>query len=227
MSTPTADRSLDAQAFIARRLAEDPSVSANALYREAQAAGMATRRTTFLRDVREMAEYLEIGGRSTQAHPERSIPRRATRQQDVASIVSLARRKYGGKIGPARREHNQRNPDRAVSMKTVQREAGAAIAKRGGQWQANAFDRLPRRVDATTTDGVVSLTVRDSRTASLISQHANAVNTYLRTGDASGLQPFRGKHFTVDSQRYTLETDPNRLEELEDAGDLDDLEFGT
>lgn len=227
MSAAGSDRAWEAQAFIARRLAENPRISANDLYREAKAAGVATRRTDFLHDVRDMAEYFNLQGRRVQANPARFAPHRATTEQDVASVLSLARRKYHGAIAPARREFNREHPDRSISMRAIQHTAPSATEKRHGRWQAKAFDRLSRTMDAITTEGIVTLAVRDSRTASKIAAHANAVKTFLDTGDASGLRPFRNMRFTVDHHTYTFETDLDTLIEQAEADDLDDLQYGT
>lgn len=72
------------------------------------------------------------------------------------------------------------------------------------------------------------MTVRDSRTASLIARHAAVVNAYLSgTADAAVLRPFRGKGFRVGKQTYVLEIDPEQLARLALGGEFDDLIIGS
>ena len=216
--------------FIAARLGRNPDISARSLYQQAQSAGVATRKTDFLREVREFKEFLGVPAR-TQPRPERFISRGATavasKQRDAAAIVSLARREHGGRIGPALREFNRENPGRAISLDSMRRYGGTAMRKERGRWTATTYDRLERTMRAITTEGVQELRTRDSRTASLIAEHLNAVHDFMRTGDEAQLRRFRGRSFTVGGQRYTLETDPDALLTLDEGGDLDDLSPGT
>ncbi len=72
------------------------------------------------------------------------------------------------------------------------------------------------------------MTVRDSRTASLIARHAAAVHAYLGgTADESVLRPYRGKSFRAGKQTHVLETDPEQLARLALGGEFDDLIIGS
>ncbi len=75
-------------------------------------------------------------------------------------------------------------------------------------------------MEAVTTVGVRVVTPRDSRTASLIGGHTNAIKLYGNTGRTSHLRQYRNKTFTTGKTTYRLETDPKKLEELADAGEL-------
>jgi hypothetical protein len=70
---------------------------------------------------------------------------------------------------------------------------------------------------AVTDDGVVSVEVRGSRTASLLGRHSNAVQQFVETGDARVLRPFRGT--SVGGHR--LASDPDVLRRLARRGELD------
>ena len=59
---------------------------------------------------------------------------------------------------------------------------------------------------------VVSVEVRDSRTASRNARYWNAVDRYLRTGNEKLLRPFRGKSFSSRGVRHEFVTDTDTLE---------------
>ena len=93
-----------------------------------------------------------------------------------------------------------------------------ALERRGSRWRATRYDRYARTTDAITTSGAVRVTVRDSRTASLIARHVLAVRAYLGDReDASVLAPFRGRSFRAGGRTYVLETDPATLDPIEVA----------
>jgi hypothetical protein len=73
---------------------------------------------------------------------------------------------------------------------------------------------------ALTPDGPVPVVVRDSRTASLLAAHANAVNAYIETGDERPLGQLRRHVIRIRGQPVVLETDPIRLERLAQGGEL-------
>ena len=61
----------------------------------------------------------------------------------------------------------------------------------------------------------------DSRLASRISQHLNAVRSLTYHGDASALDAFRGESFEINGIRYEFLTDTTALLDLADAGELE------
>lgn len=107
-----------------------------------------------------------------------------------------------------------------VDPATVKRYAGSALDKEGRRIKAKPNDRLSRTMWVLTNEGRVSLPIKDSRTASLISRYWNAVDHYLSTGDDRQLKPFRGKFFRVNKQAYPFITDRAILDELGSAGEL-------
>jgi hypothetical protein len=72
-----------------------------------------------------------------------------------------------------------------------------------------------------STDGVVVRPVRGSRARKLIAEHANAVQRYLRglDPDGDGLERFVGRRVAG----VELETDRDRLDELEREGEFDEF----
>ena len=73
----------------------------------------------------------------------------------------------------------------------------------------------------TSTKGVIARPVRGSRARSLVAEHANAVKVYLDRGETEQLERFRGRRVAG----VLLETDPNALDELQRAGELDFLDL--
>lgn len=70
---------------------------------------------------------------------------------------------------------------------------------------------------AVTQDGVLDLDIDDPAEQSLAGSHLNAVQKYLGTGSVGSLAQFAGR--TVVG--HVLETDPDRIEDLEAEGQLD------
>ncbi|MDQ3690971.1 MAG: hypothetical protein M3406_13250 [Chloroflexota bacterium] len=71
-----------------------------------------------------------------------------------------------------------------------------------------------------TETGPRSVVVRDSRTASLIAAHSNAVQHYLRTGDDGRLRKLRRKHFHIDGERVALVLAPTQIDRLAEGAEL-------
>jgi hypothetical protein len=104
--------------------------------------------------------------------------------------------------------------------RTVLRHAGVAFRKEGGRWAARPFDRIPREMTVLTPAGPEAVTVRDSRTASLLAEHANAVAAYIESGDEEPLRTLRRRRVRIRGQPVVLETDPVRLDRLAAGGEL-------
>lgn len=71
-----------------------------------------------------------------------------------------------------------------------------------------------------TKRGPEVVTVRDSRTASLLAEHANAVRTYIETGDETKLRALRRGHFSLRGRRIELALDEGTLDRLAAGGEL-------
>lgn len=120
-----------------------------------------------------------------------------------------------------------------VSLRKASREFGvdpnlvvklgrSALRKqKNGRYVARKGDRLLRVLSVLTIDGKHEIALRDSRQASVIGSHWDAVQRYLQTGDASALRKLHGKKITDASRkRHLLLTDLDELNRLGSAGVL-------
>src|SRR5215472_11184733 len=105
-----------------------------------------------------------------------------------------------------------------ISQSVVLRYAKEALRRSiSGNYYAKPFDNIRRPpIKFLTERGNIWINVRDSRDATLASDYMNAVKKYLY-GDESALARFRGKRLG----RHRFVTDPEILDELADAGELD------
>jgi hypothetical protein len=92
---------------------------------------------------------------------------------------------------------------------------------RGGDYWATPYDHIRRTLNFLTLEGTLPVTVNDSRAATQIAEHMNAVRTYLRTGSTWALKRFKGKVFVTSKGILVFITDPAVLDRLADAGELD------
>jgi DNA-binding CsgD family transcriptional regulator len=109
-----------------------------------------------------------------------------------------------------------------VSPSTVQRYAGSALRKSSrGTYKARVSDGVLRVLVIPTPSGLVEVAVRDSRTASIVGEYANAAQAFLQTGDDSELRTFRAQHIMdAEGNQVPLLTDTDELERLGSAGVL-------
>jgi hypothetical protein len=135
----------------------------------------------------------------------------STARERSLDALALQRRGYS----PTRAAHLARTDPR-----TVRRYVGSALRKEGARWVARPFDRIPREMTVLTSSGPEVMTIRDSRTASLIAEHANAVAAYIELGDEGPLARLRRKEIQVGGRRVPLATDPVRLDRLAAGGEL-------
>ncbi len=98
-----------------------------------------------------------------------------------------------------------------TTPKTVLRYTGA-FRKRGGRYIPTRRDRLERIMFVYEDGGLRIVRIADSRTATLLGEHANAVKAYLETRDPHVLDPYRGVIFVdAEGRVHELETDGARL----------------
>jgi hypothetical protein len=109
-----------------------------------------------------------------------------------------------------------------IDSRTVWRYAGSALRQErpGGRIRPSDRDRIARTVNFMTVEGKLTGTVRDSRTASALGEHLNAVKVFANTGDLSALEKFKGRSFRASGQVYRYVADRATLEKLADAGEL-------
>lgn len=104
--------------------------------------------------------------------------------------------------------------------RTVRRHAAPALRRPGRRWVPTPYDRIPREMRVLTHDGPVDVTVRDSRTASLIAKHLNAVAAYVEAGDEGPIRARPRRVIRIRGQPFVLETDPVRIDRLAAGGEL-------
>lgn len=100
---------------------------------------------------------------------------------------------------------------------TMQKYASPALRRDArGRIVARPTDRLFRRLPALTTKGLKQLDLTDSREASVVGRHWNAIGQGL-SGDWTKAATFKGTRV----HGYALETDPNLIEPQAQRGELD------
>jgi hypothetical protein len=122
-----------------------------------------------------------------------------------------------------RREHlslTRASRDVHTDPRTVRRYAGRAFRKEGRRWKPRSFDRIPRAMRILTDEGPMLVVVRDSRTASLLAEHSNAVQHYLHTGDTSRLKRLRRRRVQIDGEQIALVMSPQRIDRLAEGAEL-------
>ena len=109
-----------------------------------------------------------------------------------------------------------------IKPSTLLRHVGSAVRqdRPGGRYRATAGDRLRRDLQIPTALGPTRVPIHGSKKAKEISNYLNAIALYLRKGDTSKLERFRGKTIRVRGQKLELITDPATLSALALAGAL-------
>ncbi len=149
-------------------------------------------------------------------------PRSREAFSNAAEVVSEARRR-----GTTIEVEVERLRARGVrvSRSSVRRYFGHDLTRGSGGWL------VPKPADRSyhgdmfviSTEGVVGRPVRGSRSRSVISEHARAVDDYLRGRypEGEGLRRFAGRRVAG----VELETDRDRIDELRRVGDLEFLDL--
>jgi hypothetical protein len=102
-----------------------------------------------------------------------------------------------------------------ASPRTISKYVGSALTKSAaGRYRAKPSDRLLRSLRFITPEHQITVDVRGSRLASRIATYWNAVDRYLKTGDAGSLKRFAGKSVKIGRLRYPFVTDPYILRRL-------------
>jgi hypothetical protein len=139
------------------------------------------------------------------------VSRKETRElNESLSVLSLMRRE-GLSLKEAARRLD-------VPQRTVLRYVRDGLRRSvTGNYFARPSDNIRRRLKFLSDRGMISITVTDSRDATLVSKYMTAVKRYLLTGRESFLAPFRRKRLGP----YRFVTDPEALDMLADAGELE------
>lgn len=143
---------------------------------------------------------------------------RSARQRSLiakTAHVLAAMRTEGLSLSKAARENQ-------ITPKAVRHHAGAALRKTPrGTYKARASDKMLRVLVIPAPGELREVATRDSRMATILGQYANAVQTFLQTGDATELQRFQ-RRYVIDAEgnSVALLTDLDELERLGAAGVL-------
>jgi hypothetical protein len=107
-----------------------------------------------------------------------------------------------------------------VDPTVVIRHAGEGFEQRAGRWLARPFDTIRRDMTLLTADGPRAVRTHDSRLATELSRHHNAVKHYIETGDVSRLLPFRDRKVRTRKGLFSFATEPPVLDRLAEGGEL-------
>jgi hypothetical protein len=109
-----------------------------------------------------------------------------------------------------------------IDPRTVLRLGKSALRKRpNGRYAAKASDCLLRVLEVLTPDGRKEIALRDSRQASQVGKHWDAVQRYLQQGDVSALGHFQGVQVTdANGISVPLLADLGEVARLGNAGVL-------
>jgi hypothetical protein len=94
---------------------------------------------------------------------------------------------------------------------------GEAFEQVGDDWRATKRDQLPRELGVLTEAGPEWILTHDSRLASRLGQHDNAVRHYLYAGDPSRLKPLTVR---VGDRVIRLASDPQTIDRLAEGGEI-------
>jgi hypothetical protein len=137
-------------------------------------------------------------------------------RERALDAVSLMRRK-GISVSEAAAEAD-------TTPTAMRRYAGTSLVEEHGRVRVTTTDRLYRGMMVVIDRGgglggdVLSLSITNSHTASLIGRHWNGIRIYVETGDASILNDLRGKTFTAEGRRYRLLTNLDSINEMGELG---------
>jgi hypothetical protein len=131
------------------------------------------------------------------------------RSKRETSLQVLGRsRRFGEPLSKAAR-------DAHISPETVRRYLGrSGYRKEGGRWKATRSDSLLRRMAFYEDGRRRTVSVRGSKSASLLGKYNRDVRTFLEdpARDPSVLAKWEGRSFVdASGQVHTFETDPARL----------------
>ena len=86
---------------------------------------------------------------------------------------------------------------------TVRKYVGRALRQApGGHFVPTSYDRYARRLRFLSKEGLIEISVHDSRTASKVAEYFAAVDRYLKTGNTEQLRAFRGKSVRAGKRTY-------------------------
>src|SRR5260370_41660865 len=109
---------------------------------------------------------------------------REAREQALSTLALMRREKLSLKDAAQRTD---------VSPRTVLQYVRDGLRRSGGNYYAKRSDRISRSLNFLTDEGIVSIDVRGSRDATLVSKYMAATKNYLSTGKEYFHAPFKVK----------------------------------
>jgi hypothetical protein len=152
---------------------------------------------------------------TTQQFEQLNADQREARRRSLNVVADMRAR--GWSLTRAARQNH-------TDLATVTRYARTALRRdAAGRLVPKGFDRLLRRLLVHTERGDKVLDLTDSRQATLIAEHANALREFGRTGDPRALDRFRGKVLQIGKVKYRLVADKEEAERvvLSDRGEYE------
>jgi hypothetical protein len=105
--------------------------------------------------------------------------------------------------------------EQGINVQDALKHLGNAVSKKNGRWVATKTDSIERSRWLYSNGKRISVVIKSSRDASLISKYLNAVRIAVITGPATKLEAFKGVTIKgVDGKDYPFETDLEKLYEL-------------
>jgi len=140
---------------------------------------------------------------------------RAERKARTAALRALNRmRRFDESLPQAAKEEK-------TTKNAVLKWAGSALRKNArGQYVATKSDRLYREIKMLTPDGIAFVRVTDSRTATRVAKHWNALKRYGLTGDKTRLREFHRQSIRAMKRTYVFVTDTRTIDRLIHAGEV-------
>jgi hypothetical protein len=102
---------------------------------------------------------------------------------------------------------------------TVVRYAGSALRKSKSDYRVKPSDRIPRSLNVIGPKGMRIARVRGSKSATTLARYMNAVKTFVRTGNPTPLERFKGERLPGSTQNFVVS--PKKLKLFADAGILE------
>jgi hypothetical protein len=99
---------------------------------------------------------------------------------------------------------------------------GGGLFRKGsnGRYTAGKYDRQYQPMEVLTTEGIVTVETRDSRTRSLLGRHEGAVGSYLGGRGDARLRTLPRRTFVANGQKHTLATNPRTISEMDRRGEV-------
>lgn len=156
--------------------------------------------------------------RKTTIYLSPTLDRERDAQRRVLDALALKRRQPALSMTQVARRSG-------TTVKTVRRYAGPALETRSGRLDAKSTDKIARDLSFLTDRGYIALRVTNSRDATRIARHSNAVRKFVMHADDSSLRRFEGKSIKAGGKTHFFVTDRATINRLARAGELHFLDI--